>query len=36
LGSLNPEEADFQANMAAKSGFIQFEEENEESEVEHQ
>lgn len=32
LGSLPPEEASFQANLAAKSGFIQFEEEEDEEE----
>lgn len=30
LGSLPPEEASYQANLAAKSGFIQFEEDEEE------
>jgi hypothetical protein len=32
LSSLSPEEADFQANIAAKSGFIRLEEEEEEKE----
>jgi hypothetical protein len=32
LSSLSPEEADFQAKIAAQSGFIRFEEDEEENE----